>query len=143
MVSSLAVEHRIQGAWASVLVAQGLSCPHSVWNLPRPGIEPMFPILAGGFLTTGPPGKSQGGYFLRLRNQWHSLKSEMTGGGHWNKGSVDNLRSTLISHFPLFFPILLKPVTVPPLTLVDDWQFGAGEYAPQVLWTKWIKVSLN
>ena len=24
-----------------------------------PGIKPMFPALAGGFLTTGPPGKSQ------------------------------------------------------------------------------------
>ena len=82
VVSSLAVEHRIQGAWASVLIAQRLSCPHSMWNLPRAGIEPMFPILAGGFLTAGPPGKSQGGYFLRLRNRWHSLKSEMTGGGH-------------------------------------------------------------
>ena len=29
-------------------------------NLPRlqKGIEPMFPALAGGFLTTGPPGKA-------------------------------------------------------------------------------------
>ena len=26
--------------------------------LPRPGIEPVSPALAGGFLTTGPPGKS-------------------------------------------------------------------------------------
>ena len=27
-------------------------------DLPRPGIEPVFPALAGGFLTTAPPGKS-------------------------------------------------------------------------------------
>ena len=27
-------------------------------DLPRPGGEPMSPVLAGGFLTTGPPGKS-------------------------------------------------------------------------------------
>ena len=26
-------------------------------NLPGPGIEPVSPALAGGFLTTGPPGK--------------------------------------------------------------------------------------
>ena len=26
--------------------------------VPKPGIEPMCPALAGGFLTTGPPGKS-------------------------------------------------------------------------------------
>ena len=29
-----------------------------MWNLPGPGIEPGFPALAGGFLTTGPPRKS-------------------------------------------------------------------------------------
>ena len=31
---------------------------HSKWNPPRPGIEPTSPALVGGFLTTGPPGKS-------------------------------------------------------------------------------------
>ena len=29
-----------------------------MWDLPGPGIEPMSPALAGGFLTTVPPGKS-------------------------------------------------------------------------------------
>ena len=28
-----------------------------MWDLPGPGIEPMFPALAGGFFTTEPPGK--------------------------------------------------------------------------------------
>ena len=28
-----------------------------MWDLPGPGIEPMSPALAGGFLTTVPPGK--------------------------------------------------------------------------------------
>ena len=27
------------------------------WDLPGPGLEPMSPALAGGFLTTAPPGK--------------------------------------------------------------------------------------
>ena len=31
----------------------------SMWNLPGPGIEPMYPALAGAFLTTGPPVKSR------------------------------------------------------------------------------------
>ena len=31
---------------------------HGMWDLPGPGIEPMSPALAGGFLTTAPPGKS-------------------------------------------------------------------------------------
>ena len=28
-----------------------------MWDLPGPGLEPMCPVLAGGFLTTAPPGK--------------------------------------------------------------------------------------
>ena len=37
------------GAWAQVL--------HGMWDLPRPGLKPVSPALAGGFLTTAPPGK--------------------------------------------------------------------------------------
>ena len=33
---------------------------HSMWNLPRPGIKPTSPALAGRFLSTGPPKKSCG-----------------------------------------------------------------------------------
>ena len=29
-----------------------------MWDLPRPGLEPVSPALAGRFLTTVPPGKS-------------------------------------------------------------------------------------
>ena len=29
-----------------------------MWDLPRPGLEPVSPALAGRFLTTAPPGKS-------------------------------------------------------------------------------------
>ena len=43
----------------SVVAAYGLSCPEACGILvPRPGIEPVSPALEGGFLTTGPPGKS-------------------------------------------------------------------------------------
>ena len=30
-----------------------------MWDLPGPGLEPVPPALAGGFLTTVPPGKSR------------------------------------------------------------------------------------
>ena len=30
------------------------SLPRGMWNLPRPGIKPMSPTLAGGFFTSGP-----------------------------------------------------------------------------------------
>ena len=56
---------RALGTRASVVVARGLSsCGsraqllHDMWDLPRPGLEPMSPALAGGFLTTAPPRKS-------------------------------------------------------------------------------------
>ena len=29
-----------------------------MWDLPGPGLEPVSPALAGGFLTAAPPGKS-------------------------------------------------------------------------------------
>ena len=32
--------------------------PHSTWNLPGPGIEPVSPEVEDRFLTTGPPGRS-------------------------------------------------------------------------------------
>ena len=32
---------------------------HCMWYLPGPGLKPMSPALAGGFLTTAPPGKPQ------------------------------------------------------------------------------------
>ena len=40
------------GKWASFL--------HSMWDLPREGIEPTAPALAGICLTTGAPGKPPG-----------------------------------------------------------------------------------
>ena len=46
-----ALEHRLSscGARAQLLC--------SMWDLPGPGLEPMSLALAGGFLTTAPPGK--------------------------------------------------------------------------------------
>ena len=49
------------GAWA--LERRLSSCSaraqllYSMWDLPGSGLEPMSPALAGGFLTTAPPGK--------------------------------------------------------------------------------------
>ena len=61
------------GAPASVVMAHELSSCVAwalllcgTWNLPGPGFEPVSPALAGGFLTTGPPGKSC--FFLIIKN---------------------------------------------------------------------------
>ena len=36
------------------------------WDLPRPGLKPVFPALAGRFSTTAPPGKPPLALFLTL-----------------------------------------------------------------------------
>ena len=38
----------------SVVVVHGLSCSAACGNLPRPGLGPVSPALAGRFLTTAP-----------------------------------------------------------------------------------------
>ena len=47
-----ALEHRLSSCGAQALLLRG------IWDLPGGGIESMSPALAGGFLTTVPPGKS-------------------------------------------------------------------------------------
>ena len=49
----------------SVIAAHWLSCPVACGNLSRPGVKPVSPVLEGRVLTTGPPGKSYFGFFLR------------------------------------------------------------------------------
>ena len=40
-----------------------------MWDLLTPGIEPVSPELAGGFSTSGPPGKSQT-YLVLINQAW-------------------------------------------------------------------------
>ena len=54
---SRALERRLSSCGAQAQLLRGM------WDLPGPGIEPMSPALAGGFLTTAPPGKSISFYF--------------------------------------------------------------------------------
>ena len=56
ITASLVAEHRLQthrlsscGSRAQLL--------HGMWDLPRPGLKPVSPVLAGRFSTTAPPGK--------------------------------------------------------------------------------------
>ena len=56
IAASLVAEHKLQMRRLSScgLRAQPLL---GMWDLPRPGLEPMSPALAGRFSTTAPPGK--------------------------------------------------------------------------------------
>ena len=38
-----------------------------MWDLPRPGLEPVSPALAGGFLTTVPAGKTGRSVLMHYR----------------------------------------------------------------------------
>ena len=49
-----------------------------MWDLPRPGLEPMSPALAGGFLTTAPPGKSLVSSFVVFVFLWGVLNHRNT-----------------------------------------------------------------
>ena len=57
IAASLVAEHRLQTRRLSNCGSRAqLLC--GMWDLPRPGLKPVPPALAGGFLTTAPPGKS-------------------------------------------------------------------------------------
>ena len=65
VAASLVAEHRLQtrrlsncGSRAQLL--------RGMWDLPRPGLEPVSPALAGRFSTTAPPGKPQSSFFYFL-----------------------------------------------------------------------------
>ena len=54
--TSLIAEHRLQTCRLSNCGSQA-QLLRGMWDLPRPGLEPVFPTLAGRFSTTAPPGK--------------------------------------------------------------------------------------
>ena len=56
IAASLVAEHRLQTRRLSNCGSRAqLLC--GMWDLPRPGLEPVCPALAGRFSTTAPPGK--------------------------------------------------------------------------------------
>ena len=58
IAASLVVEHRLQTRRLSNCGSQA-QLLRGMWDLLGPGLEPLSPALAGGFLTTAPPGKPQ------------------------------------------------------------------------------------
>ena len=56
IAASLIAEHRLQTRRLSNCGSQA-QLLRSMWDLPRPGLEPVSPALAGRLSTTVPPGK--------------------------------------------------------------------------------------
>ena len=73
ITASLVVEHRLQTRRLSSCGSQA-QLLRGMWDLPRPGLEPVSPALAGRFSTTAPPGKSCFLYFKNCKTKQKSRK---------------------------------------------------------------------
>ena len=56
VAASLVAEHRLQTRRLNSCGSRAQPL-RGMWDLPRPGLEPMSPALAGRLSTTAPPGK--------------------------------------------------------------------------------------
>ena len=71
IAASLVAEHRLQMHRLSSCGSRAqLLC--GMWDLPRPGLEPLSPALAGRFSTTAPPGKPLQLFFLCTQETYNS-----------------------------------------------------------------------
>ena len=67
IAASPVAEHRLQTRRLSSCGSQA-QLLRGMWDLPRPGLEPVCPALAGRFSTTAPPGKPLMPVFIKLLN---------------------------------------------------------------------------
>ena len=63
VAASPVAEHRLQTRRLSSCGSRA-QLLRGTWDLPRPGLEPVSPALAGRFLTTVPPGKPKSFFFF-------------------------------------------------------------------------------
>ena len=69
IAASPVAEHRLQTRGLSNCGSRAqLLC--GMWDLPRPGLKPMSPALAGRLSTTAPPGKPLRTAFAASRRFW-------------------------------------------------------------------------
>ena len=65
IMASPVVEHRLQTRRLSSYGSRAQPL-RGMWDLPRPGHEPVSPALAGRFSTTAPPGKPKASILIVL-----------------------------------------------------------------------------
>ena len=63
ITAPLVAEHRLQTRRLSSCGSRAQPL-RGMWDLPRPGLEPVSPALAGGLSTTAPPGKPSVCFFI-------------------------------------------------------------------------------
>ena len=67
IAASLVAEHRLQTRRLSNCGSRAQPL-RGMWDLPRPGLEPVSPALAGRLSTTAPPGKPNNGKSLSFES---------------------------------------------------------------------------
>ena len=70
VTASLVAEHRLQTHRLSSCGSRA-QLFHGMWDLPRPGLEPASPELAGRLSTTVPPGKPLFYFLFFGHTAWH------------------------------------------------------------------------
>ena len=112
VAASPTAEHRLQTRRLSSCGSQAQPL-RGMWDLPRPGLEPASPALAGGLSTTAPPGKPQ--KFLILMKSSLSIISFMDVFGFVSQKALPYPRSSrfslmLSSRSFMVFHFTLRPL---------------------------------
>ena len=124
-----APEHRFNscGAWA-------LLC--GMWDHPGSGIEPVSPTLAGGFLTTEPPGKPNSQDFKLSHLLVHCTDEAVALHLGWVRQAVQSHRAGLvspISNLRCFLsrsPLWLSGEIHSSALRVSVWEFSTTDCRP-------------
>ena len=89
IAASLVAEHRLQTRRLSSCGSRAQPL-RGTWDLPRPGLEPVSPALAGGFSTTAPPGKPHN--FLNGYQYSFFIKEKVAAHVFFNKNNSNSLK---------------------------------------------------
>ena len=75
-----------------------------MWDLPRPGTEPVSPTLYGGFLTTGPPGEPNTFSITPAKCTFKNhVLSELTISHNLQRKNLRNSKQNIYLHQKLFY----------------------------------------
>ena len=87
-----------------------------MWELPGLGLEPMSPALAGGFLTTAPPGKSQSECLKNHNGDKCNISVRCEQRRELGVGYTEtsNLHNFSVKLFTKFLNLFFKKVFPPP-----------------------------
>ena len=100
IAACLVAEHRIQTCRLSSCGSR-VQLLRGMWDLPRPGLEPVSPALAGRFSTTVPPGKPRTNYFIK-RNNTTYYNFDQKGGGNMSFLLITVLSNKTKYHYTVF-----------------------------------------